>query len=47
MMNMPYEFISSRGPKTNRHLMFEDLWQDLRFGSGAARVDPMTALRYE
>jgi putative ABC transport system permease protein len=32
MMNMPNEFVSSRGQKQNRHLMFEELWQDLRFG---------------
>jgi putative ABC transport system permease protein len=31
-MNMPNEFASTRGPKKNRHLMFEELWQDLRFG---------------
>ena len=39
-MNMPNEFVSSRGPKQNRHLMFEGLWQDLRFGVRMLRKYP-------
>jgi predicted permease len=40
MTNIPNEFVSSRGPKTNRHLMFEELWQDLRFGVRMLRKSP-------
>ena len=39
-MNMPNEFVSSRAPKQNRHLMFEELWQDLRFGVRMLRKSP-------
>src|SRR5438876_6865663 len=40
MMNTPNEFVSSRAQKQNRHLMFEELWQDLRFGVRMLRKSP-------
>src|SRR5438876_12147557 len=40
MMNTPNEFVSSRAQKQNRHFMFEELWQDLRFGVRMLRKSP-------
>src|SRR6266704_189815 len=40
MMNMSDEFVSSRAQKQNRHLMFEELLHDLRFGVRMLRKSP-------